>query len=224
MKKNLFKKKQAGITLIEMLVVIFIFVLVAGVLMFNYSSFQTNVSVRNLAQDIALAIRKGQTYATSVRIADTGTFSTDAFSGYGVSFSTDSSLNFNKKYSVYNKQFILFADSPLGNTNKGDRLYQGGNVCGTPTPTEECIEANTITTADKIVQLCYQIDSQPTLCNAKTINIIFRRPVPDADICVDTGTGGCRIEKISNASIVLESAQKQQKTISIWNTGQISVK
>lgn len=213
---------QSGITLIELLVVIAIFVVVAGVLMFNYSSFQTGVSVRNLSQEIALAIRKGQTYATSVRLSDNGTFNTDSFAGYGIAFSSSTPQIQKGKYNVDNKNFILFADFPDSSTNKGDRLYEGFSECGTPHDGQECVEMNSITSGDIIKRICYEVSTSPDCITTSMANVMFKRPVPDADICIVQG-GACKDIKVTDLQVTIQSAQGQTKTIKVWNTGQISV-
>ncbi len=55
----------AGFTLIEFVVIISIFAIMAGVGLFNFRGFQTDVSLTNLAHDIALTIKRAQSEGTS---------------------------------------------------------------------------------------------------------------------------------------------------------------
>jgi prepilin-type N-terminal cleavage/methylation domain-containing protein len=247
------KYSQSGVTLIELIVVVAIFALVASVLLFNFSDFSTNVSIRNLSQEIALSIRKAQTYATSVQSIDAANTSTTTYPAYGITFSVGGKIEgpqlveadvasgpqairpeaelsaepvikrniqaFTVSPSSPNqKQFILFADVPRTGDTAGNRLYEDGGSCGAIGQGNECVESFTIKSADRIVALCTDL----TDCSAKQVNIIFRRPAPDADICVVEG-GNCRSDKASYVKIVLESAKGLQRTVSVWNTGQISV-
>lgn len=208
--KNL---QQAGLTLIEMIVVVSIFAVVASILFFNFSDFNTNISVRNLSQEIALMVRKAQTYATGVHNLDGLTTSSDLFPAYGMSFSARST---GSAYSPYAKQFVLFADAAAapGVTN---RTYENGNSCGAPALGNECVEMFGITTGDKITSLC----TDQGCSSDTTVNIVFRRPSPDAEICIATG-GACS-SRLSFVKIVIQSAQGVERAVVVWNTGQISV-
>jgi len=76
-------KKQAsrGFTLVEMLIVIGIIATLSGVVMFQYSRFDSQVLLRNLAYEVALSIREAQIYGVSVR-------------GSGSSFNTQFGVHF----------------------------------------------------------------------------------------------------------------------------------
>jgi prepilin-type N-terminal cleavage/methylation domain-containing protein len=211
------KHGQAGVTLIELIVVVAIFGLVSSVLLFNYSDFSSNVSVRNLSQEIGLAIRKAQSYATSVRTVDAVGTNSSQYPAYGINFSLENGIS-SDDYLSDQKQFILFSDLDQGQ-QVGNNFYDSnGKSCGTPTTDDECVEGFLINTADRITQLCTNL----TGCGAKQVNIVFRRPSPDADICV-VESGSCRSDKADYASIVIESAKGLTKTVTVWNTGQISV-
>lgn len=215
------KSTQAGVTLIEMLIVVAIIAVVSAVLMFNYSDFSTNVSVRNLSQEVALAIRKAQTYATSVRpIEGTNFISSAAFPGYGIVFSTDAPTL--ATVTPTEKRFVLFANIEDG---LGSEDVYGAdttnNTCGAPSSgSNECIEAFTISTADKVVAICggtagaYTDTAQCTALGTATIT--FRRPSPDARIIYNGSPA-------DYAQIVLESAKGLTRAVVVWNTGQISV-
>lgn len=210
--------RQSGVTLIELLVVIGIFSVVSSVLIFNYSDFSTNVSVRNLSQEIALSVRKAQTYATSVRGIDNGG-STRDYPAFGVSFSLDSSSG---QFEPNNKDFILFADVPGKSGEAPNKNYDSAGSCGKPEINNECLENFSIDTSDYIVEIC----SDTTGCvNTGSFDITFRRPMPDANICYKlTPDGDCETSSISYVDIILQSAKGLRRTVSVWNTGQISVK
>ena len=209
---------QSGMTLVEMAVVVSIVAIVSAVIVFNYSSFRNNVTIRSLSQDIALAIRKAQTYATSVQAIDNSTSSTNQFPGFGISFSTAQQSSPNTA-TPSRKQFVLFADiaDPNNPNAEPDGMYNNGGSCGTPQYGNECVESFSITTPDQIVELCTYDDGCFT---SGTIDIVFDRPAPDANICVASG-GSCDIA--TSAEIVVRSISAQYRRIVVWNTGQISV-
>lgn len=214
----LIPNKQSGVTLIELLVVVAIFALISSVLLFNFSDFSTNVSVRNLSQEIALSARKAQTYATSVRNIQSADVTSNAYPGYGISFSTVSgAIN---DHIADQKEFVLFAD-----VSNGNRAYDRGESCGTPSEGDECVESFSILTADKIVKICAVFSTGDTCFTDAipgTINVLFHRPSPDADICI-MNNDECEPERASGLKVTVESAKGLQRTISIWNTGQIGV-
>lgn len=216
--KTFFKR---GVTLIEMIVVIGIFGLVSSVLMFNYSDFSNNVSIRNLSQDIALNLRKAQTYATSVQSLPNGASTTD-FPSYGISFSPNTTVG---TTTAYAKQVVFFADIPTGSPLASNKKYDYGAGCGTPDVGNECIQRMTIATQDKVLEVCRDVNSVEQCATAGVLDVTFRRPSPDAIICFrPVGYGSdCALENSSYAKVVLESPKGIRRTVLVWNTGQIAV-
>lgn len=227
---------QSGVTLIEMLVVVGIIAVVSSVIIFNYSDFSTNVSLRNLVQDVALTVRKAQTYATSVRTIDgvAGSISSRTYPAYGISFSLDRRggdvivIGPNADTtSPSSKRFVLFADIPADG-GALDGLYRQDAVtpCGTLSFGNECIETFDITTADRIVGICVgdndtSTADDPYNCPTRVgVDITYRRPSPDALIMAHDSTGS---RQVSYAKIVFESAKGLRRAVLIWNTGQVSV-
>jgi prepilin-type N-terminal cleavage/methylation domain-containing protein len=167
-KRNL----QQGVTLVEMLIVVGIFAVVAAILLFNFSSFSTNVTARNLAQDVALSIRKAQTYATSVNKVALN-LTTDQYPAYGATFSiapvtTSSTTN----YPPTRKKFLIFADISTTGSNSPNNLYDYNSstsvTCGTIINTtytgpgggvaNECVESLVISSSDQITEICADTD------------------------------------------------------------------
>ena len=211
-------RSQAGVTLVEMVVVVAIVAVVSSVIIFNYSTFSTNASVKSLAQQVALSVRKAQAYATSVRNIDNTSTDTILYPAYGISFA----VNQSGATLASSKQFVLFADIPPSGSTIGDGKYTTNGTCGNPAFGSECIETFTITSADTIVQLCTNTSGTETCFSDKEVDIVFRRPSPDANVCLLVG-GLCQVAKPAYAKVVLQSLKGGQKTITVWTTGQISV-
>ncbi len=223
---------QQGVTIIEMLVVVAIIAMVSGVIIFNYSDFSTNVSIRNLTQEVALSIRKAQTYATSVRpIEGLVGVSSREFAGYGASFSVARDVG-SDQYLADAKKFILFADIPLvfGESPNGAYDQEINGVCDAPLASMECIETFGINTADRIVGICsddvtpYDSGSMIDCSDKGSVDITFLRPNPDAHIRYHNEATNETIENASYAKIVFESAKGLRRSVTVWNTGQISVR
>jgi prepilin-type N-terminal cleavage/methylation domain-containing protein len=202
-----------GFSLVELMVVIGIFALISGVVVFDYGRFSSNLIVTNLAYEGALAVRQAQVYGISVKqtkaAQGTGGVSLDA--SYGVWFENPASGGLNQN-------FYLFADAVGGTTNKFDRDINGNNI-----EEEESFSMNGSNTISKF---CVT-NSGATSCSSDgridSISIIFKRPEPNAKIYAYKGettvvNGG------SKAEIIFTSGRGDKKArMTVTSTGQISV-
>src|SRR3989338_7639199 len=76
-----------GFTLIEFMIVIGIVVVFSGIMLSKYSTLKSSTSVENLAQDMAISIRKAQLYSVGVRGINAPLLGGEIFPpGYGISF------------------------------------------------------------------------------------------------------------------------------------------
>ncbi len=194
-----------GMTFIELVIVIGIFATISGVVLFNFTGFSTNISVQNLAQDIALRIKNAQTAAISGKF-NVG-FIAPNVPAYGVYFDITSPEN--------QKKFVYFTD--LDN----DGFLTGQSACGTAGA--ECLEETTIQTGDIIEALCLNEESGSLNCGNPVDNlyISFKRPFPDTII---RSTSSFLPYQTNDAEIKVRSPKGVIKTIIVWPTGQVSVK
>lgn len=202
LKKRFKKSYNKAFTLVELLVTLTIFSIMTGIVLFNQESFNNTIFLSNLASDIALSVREAQTYG--INIKETEIESKD-FVPYGVSFKIKSggSTDFS------NKDFILFAD-----LNKNSLYDSNYKTC---TSGSECIEKYSIKRGNYIKSIC--VSENDGVCKEKDkVDILFRRPNPDAIIKTDNGG-----KVYSYVKIVVSSASGNIKTIVVRNTGQIYV-
>lgn len=207
-------KKNAGITLIELLVVMAIFAIISSITLFEYLGFKNTSTLQNLADDIALSVRKVQGYAIGVRGYD------DVFNyGYGIHFTSNDKDEYNNLGS--SKSFILFMDVNANNK------YDGGESCGSPTEGNECIEILSISSNDKISGLYINENTNP-IDTSGSIDIWFRRPNPEPRFCYitssdysicDSSSNNISFVKIEVSSI---SNPEMHKYVIVYNNGQIS--
>lgn len=204
-------------TIVELLVVIGIFTIISVIIIFDYGKFRSTSSLQNLADDIALSVRKAQSFAIGVR----GT-NNDFSPGYGVHFSIDPVSD---AYSGTNRSFILFANiSNLLN-------YDNNGLCGINNLNvgNECLEELAVTSSDKITSIIYNDGSEKTLVIGDTIDIFFQRPNPEPTFCYKESGNieslSCDAENISSVKIIIKNDANPGyvKTITIYNNGQISV-
>jgi len=117
--------RQAGFTIIELVVTTSILVIVSTLIFVDYPGFQSNISLKKAAQEVALTIRQAQVYGLGVREFQTGT---GIYPGYGVHFDVASP-----------DAFVLFADI------NSDNIYSGA---------QENVELFKIQTGEKISDIC----------------------------------------------------------------------
>ncbi len=208
--------RQAGMTMVELLVVLAIFLIVAGLTIFDYGKFRSTISLQNLADDIALSIRRAQNYAIGVRSTQS------LFSyGYGIHFSTVVSPI--EPLSGHNKAFVIFADVD------GDKIYDAGSgsSCGSPFAGNECVDLLGITSSDIISSIC-PYTSGSIACTPLGngyASITFLRPNPDAQICAAASGFSCTLGQYASVDIYVQNLQSQTtKIINVSNVGQISIK
>ena len=216
MSKNFHKNKyNSGVTLIELLVVIFIFMILTGITIFNYGKFNSSLSIQNLADDIALTVRRAQGFAIGVR-----GFGSSFNQGYGIHFTANQGSDF----AGSNKAFVLFADINTNPINKYH--YDNSNICGSPSLGNECIEVLRIVSADEISAI-YLNDGLNSLPQGGTVDILFKRPNPEPTFCVRSNllSDSCDSGAISSVRIKISNITNPEtfKIITISNNGQINV-
>lgn len=215
--RNLKKDVQRGMTLVELMIVLAIFLVLTGVIIFDYSSFRSAISTQNLANDIALSIRKAQSYAIGVRGIDS------LFGhGHGIYFTTKSGGS--NLISGSNKSFIIYYD--LNDNGKYD-YSASATSCGNPSLGNECEEILSINSSDEISAI-YLDGSEIAQATGGMLDIVFKRPNPDAMFCYrTTASGSCPSDGISSIKIEVSNGRTDDKRvermITVWNTGQISV-
>jgi len=222
-----------GMTLIELMVVLAIFAIVTSTVLFDYSTYRSKLSLDNLATDIALSIRKAQTYAIGVSGAD-ASFA----NGYGVHFSTVQEPAPHPNQGS-NESFLLFTDVPNPATNPVspylNKIYDNPNDSSCSVSTvgidKECSELLSIKSAVQIsaIYLGYADNTSFTVPTGGNIDIVFERPNPDALFCYRPSLGApCDSQAISKVTIEISNlnpspTQVNKKDITVWSTGQISV-
>ncbi len=234
-------------TFLELIVVLGIFGAISATVLFNYGDFSSNVHLQNLAQDIALQIKKTQTDAISGRIptlSDTQNQNIDNLvpldwvPSYGLAFTTTQSdklptspVNQNGRAFVY--YFNSYADNDSGLPliifqdffDFEGSSYQG---CGSSADSE-CLEEINITSGDVIDEICFNfvsIDSGED-CTANGgepgdhAYISFTRPRGNANIMLaDTAPE----DREANVYLRLTSRQGGHKYITVWQSGYISTR
>lgn len=99
---------HTGFTLIEFVVIISIFAIMAGVALVNFAGFRSNVGLNNLAHDIALTIRQAQVFgwATQTDVVDDIVQISDNGAGNPIRYADG--VYFQNDNGVFSQEFILY--------------------------------------------------------------------------------------------------------------------
>lgn len=202
-------KYNSGITLVELLVVMSIFILITTIAIFNYGKFDSSLSTQNLADDIALTIRKAQSYAIGVR-----GLGNEFNYKYGVHFTANPTPG--SVFAGSNTSFVFFIDM---NDPEANNQYDFINQCGIPDKYgNECLEILNITSADVIKEIYL---NKTLVETSSAVDIFFQRP--NLEPTFYNGNG----QKLNNSSVTIEVANQDDLTgskfITVYNNGQISV-
>ncbi len=191
-------QKNSGFTLIEFVVIISIFAIMAGVGLFNFRGFQTDVSLTNLAHDIALTIKRAQSEGTS-GISNPGNPLGDGIPR-GIAFSYDGN-------GVFSNEFTIFDDID----SDGAFLQNSGEVIDTiRIQSEDHIE--TIGTGSDLQNLVVANTSGEFL-------LIFQRPFPEVLTLGFTGNN----DRYAAIIVSNQDGTKHQAVI-VSRIGEISVR
>ncbi len=229
-------KHNRGVSLIELLVVIVIFMIISGMTIFSYNDFKSSASIQNLADDIALSVRKAQNYAIGV-VGSGGGFNFN----YGINFSVNPKISISveskdlegnlsttyKTINSSNKSFLTFIDRD----NSGSYTDDPVSTCDTVEDSSclEYLEILSIKSNDIISKISLEMDgAEVSLKNNDQIDILFKRPTPEPVFCYrkdNAPTCDENSKKISAVEIYISSERDQtiSKKIIISNNGQISV-
>ncbi len=195
--------KHSGFTLVEFVIIISIFAIMAGILSFNFSGFKSSAGLNNVAHDIALSLYGIQKKALSGLSLETiglsgGTTPADSVP-YGIAFKKSSLGN------GFDPEFILFRD------NNNDFEYTPINM------TDTIIDTLKIQTADTISEIATfdgsVYTSVPTVAG-NYFSISFKRPWPEVKNMI---LGAQHIK------ITISSPNGTNKSITVSAIGNISV-
>ncbi len=158
--------------------------------------FGSVIVLKNLAHDMALTIRQAQVYGIAVRRYEGANFDV----GYGMHFTLPAEGNLST--------YELFADA----IENG--VYDPG----------ETIQLTTIAGGYRIVDICArEAATGIPICGVQEINMVFRRPEPDACINGSINANGTCVSSDDQVTIIIESNRGDRAEVVVEASGQISV-
>lgn len=170
--KKKFLKFNKGMTYVELIVVLSISGIIAGVSLFNYKEFQIKVDMKNLANNIALKITEAQKNSISGKFPLISQPSNWKPS-YGISFKTISPST--------NRTFYLFTD--YMNLGVQDKKVSASDI--TNCPSGECTQVITINN-NYYIESIKSYSSGTGTALTTPLHITFTRPNSGALFYNDT--------------------------------------
>lgn len=188
MKQRISQSHTRGFSMVEFIVIVTIFGIMASVISFDFQSFKTSIDRSNLASDVGLIYRRMQVYGTSSsnRVIGGPGFDTDASA---VASLVDADLI--KEESQYAVQYIFERRTFLLYQEIADNAYQYDEGVDIPIDLLELQGENTL------LQLCYHPGGEIFTVNEKTgecegskgvnekfFTAVYTRPFPDASFSI----------------------------------------
>ena len=196
-------KTNAGMTYVELIVVLSIFSVMTSITLFNYGKFQEKVDIKNLSNDIALKIVEAQKSALSGQLP---------LQSYGPGWKPSYGVYFDLSSSGGNKSFAFFTDLDQS------RDYTDSSFCSSPGG-GECLEKINITKENHIsdITVFYQDGtSAPVLAN---LSLTFTRP----DSSVIVSSSGTALFNVSYVQITIASPSLITARIKAYSSGRIQI-
>lgn len=211
---------QFGFSMIEFIVVVVIFSIMAGVTMFDYSRYRDTIEQTNVAQDIALSIRQAQVYGLSGSdryIGDEGFDAGYTFGQEVLDITQDRSV---RGVALFpgTRRIVLFEDIDRDNlfNPNNDRIIDERTIVNERVSFEICLATGVIPNSwsNCTTTLGAGVDNL-----GDHIVMTFRRPYPDATIRYNANT-----THYSYAIVRVDGLRAdRERYIQISPIGQISI-
>lgn len=220
----LFKKPflNSGISTIELMVTIAIFVLITTSILISYPQLSSQLSLEKTTQDIASTLHETRMYGIGVRSFEAPGPGENRTKGYGVHFSEDDK-----------KSYILFSDTDENHQYDPDPTVEKATeyrISGSETILDVCTISTEVAPADE--DMCSSVGRCLSEPDIKSVDILFARPAPSVFINAYEGdtfdTSVCpgpdpESTTCGRVVIIVKSPRGNCKKIEAWTTGQVSV-
>jgi type II secretory pathway pseudopilin PulG len=197
---------KAGMTYVELIVVLSIFAVMTSVILFDYNKFQDKVDIKILANDIALKIVEAQKSALAGKLPLSTQIPVSSWKpSYGVYFDLTSSDG--------NKNLIYFTDLDQFGDYTGDE-----SSCSSQSGVGECLEKITITKNNFISQIDSYLGTVATPIT-NPFSITFKRP----DASAIFKSNGLLLTDLDYIQITITSPSGINAFIKIYPSGRIQI-
>lgn len=198
-----------GISTIELMVTISIFMLISTAVLISYPQLSSSLSLDKTAQEIASYLHETRMYGIGVK-----SLSGSRPAGFGLHFDITNP-----------NAYILFSED-----SGGDKKYQDIEKISEYKINAREIVSDLCVFNDEDTGGECNVVSADTHClsdgSIKSIDILFLRPAPSVFIngFGDEGASVCPAGTCATAEIIVKSPRGKCKKIEVWTTGQVSIK
>lgn len=173
------KRNHKGFTLIEFVVIISIFAIMAAVALFNFAGFRSNVGLSNVVHDIALTIRQAQIFGWATQTESINANGDPLRYSQGAYFADDGGIQYGKDIVLYSK----FDPQPInamylpGQDTLVDTLKIQGSV--------RIVDIRATDDKSKLKldgdpANLFLIDTSTSSLLGNNVSVVFSRPRPEA--------------------------------------------
>ncbi len=196
---------QAGMTYVELIVVLSIFAVMTSVVLFNYNAFQGKVDLKNLANQIALKVVEAQKAAMSGQLSPQRAGIQNWHPAYGVYFDLTSPGD--------DHTFIYYVDATQDN-----RFWNAPLSFCPQLAIGECMDKISITKGNRISDITvFYLDG--TSASVNNIGLTFTRPNSEAVASID----GVPVYGISYTQITVSSPNGATAAVKVFSSGRIQI-
>lgn len=205
-------QKNRGMSYVELIVVLSIFSILSGVVIFNYGAFQSKIDTKSLASDIALKVVQAQKDSSSGKLPPSGYSVTSAWKpSYGVYFNLAPIGGDDKSFTY----FVDLEDDLTAIPTVQNGLFDGN----TRDCTGECLEKIAITKGEKISRLDIFYQGSEKVHSVDDLTLTFSR-IKSGTIINSTPPPG---DIVSYAQITIVSPNGAIAKIKVYPSGRIQV-
>ena len=194
----------SGFSLVELLIVVAIFLIITSIVLFSQNKFSSDISISNVAYQIALEVRQAQVYGILVRKNQD-----DFNSAYGLHFYKDGN----------ELKFLTFADNSFPDDEDDALVYDDADSILATHALEEGNVLSRVCTYDSIGDDDSRQCFSPSDDELSSVDIVFKRPEPAA-LITDSSSS---VRKGEVEITVTSSLGDRTRTVKVFGTGQISV-
>lgn len=210
-------------TYVELIVVLSIFGVMSSIVLFNYGAFQAKVDIKVLANQIASKIVQAQKDAMNGKLP-VQNVPPNWKPTYGVYFDITDSSTWSK--------FIYFVKPNITSAGLVQTTYVfrvfgviSGTTCDHPVTSSsgDCVDEINITKGNKILDLNYFLNNDPTPHELGFLNITFTRP--DSKAYLNGSVEINNLPDLNYVEITISTADEKTKSfIDIYSSGRIQIK
>ena len=210
------RNSQAGMTYVELVVVLSIFSIMSSIVMTNFNKFQEKVDIKNWANDIALKIVEAQKSAMAGKLPNKNYSQvSDWKPSYGLYFNrtTNVCIGNSSCNSTSDQIFYPFTDLDQ------DKFFDPNASAPCLDPNSECLDKiilnkNTISNISVIY-----FDSHFNSPSLNNLALSFTRPDSKASFSSDT----LLLNDVDYAQITISSPQNVSANIKVYASGRIQI-